>query len=344
MKIVSSKPTITRKELEGVLDCLIKDELVTGSTVKTFESAMGDMTGHKYVLATSSVTAAWHLAFSALQLDEESEVILPSFFPQASLNALKLTGATPVLVDCDENSPFPAIEDIKAKITEKTKAIAVAHLFGYHFNVSDLYELSVPVIEDISQAVGTEIDDEPVGHGAAMVIASFSPDMILTTGNGGMVLTGNSRLFSTMRDLRGGRDGQINFDYMMTDFQGAMGISQIMKLKSFLQRRRNIAKIYADALRITSHKSLFTFDDTFAYQCYPVIFDSPAEKAAKFWKKNGIELAKALEHPLHSILGFRGLDYPNSDRLSKKLYSIPLYPTLTKKEIEKVARSLSSFI
>lgn len=344
MEIVSSKPTITRKELEGVLDCLIKDELVTGSTVKTFESAIADLVGLKYVLATSSVTAAWHLVFSALELDGESEVILPSFFPQAALNALKMTGANPVLVDCDENSPFPAIEDIKAKITEKTKAVAISHLFGYHANTSELYELPVPVIEDISPAIGTEIDDEPVGHGAAFCIMSFSPNMILTTGSGGMVLTGNSRYFSTMRDLRGGKDGQLNYDCMMTDFQGAMGISQLMKLKSFLKRRRNIAKIYSDALRITSHKSLFIYDDSFAYQGYPVIFDSPAEKASKFWKKNGIELAKALEHPLHSILGLRGLDYPNSDRLSKKLYAIPLYPTLTKKEIEKVAKSLSSFI
>lgn len=344
MKIVSSKPTITRKELEGVLDCLIKDELISGGTVKTFESSLADLTGQKYSLATSSITAAYHLAFAALQLDQDSEVILPSFFSQAPLNALTISGAKPVLVDNDENSPFPSIEEIKSKITDNTKAIIVAHMFGFAMNLEELNELSIPIIIDLSHAVGLEIDDEPAGQNAAFTIISFSPSMILTTGNGGMVLTGNSKYFSAMRDLRGGKDGKINYDYMMTDFQGAMGISQMMKLKELLKRRRNIAKIYSDALRITSHKTLFTYDDSFTYQSFPVIFDSPAEKTGKFWKKNGIELLRALETPLHSLLGLRGLDYPNSDRMSKKLYSVPIYPTLTKKEIEKVAKSLSSFI
>ena len=344
MKIVSSKPTITRKELEGVLDCLIKDELTSGGTIKTFEAGMTDLTGQKYALATSSITAAYHLVLSALQVEESSEIIIPSFFPQAPLNAIAIAGAKPVLVDTEENSPFPSVEEIKAKITDNTRAIIVSHMFGFAMNMKELEDISLPLILDLSHSVGLEIDDEPASGNAAFTVISFSPEMILTTGNGGMVLTSNSKHFSAMRDMRGGKDGILNYDYLMTDLQGAMGISQLMKLKELLKRRRNIARIYSDALRITSHKTLFSYDDSFAYQSFPVIFDSPVDKTEKFWRRNGIELAKALSCPLHAIMGLRGLDYPNSDRLSKKLYSVPLYPTLSKKEIEKVSKTLSSFI
>jgi len=344
MKIVSNKPTITRRELEGVLDCLIHDELDTGGPVKTFEQTMSEMTGLKFALATNSITAAYHLIFQALQIDADSEVIMPSFSNMAPYNALSILGGKPVLVDNDENSLFPSSAQIKACITEKTKAIIIGHTFGFHFPLEELADLTIPIIEDISHAIGTENNEHPVGSTPSFAIISFAPSMIITTGNGGMVLTNNTKYFSTMRDFRGNSETTVNYEYAMTDIQGAMGISQMMKLKEFLRRRREIARKYSDALRITSHKAPMPFNEGFAYQSFPVLFDSSGEKVVKYWKKNGIETIRPIETPLHTLMGYRGLDYPNSDRLSKKLYTIPLYPTLTKKEIERIARLLASFI
>jgi len=133
MKIVSSKPTITRKELESVLECLINDELTSGNTVKAFESAIGEITGIKYSLAVNSPVSAYYLIFRALSIGKEDEVIIPTLFDQAPLSALGLVRGTAVLVDSDENSLAPSIDMIKEKITERTKAIVVGHHFGFHF-------------------------------------------------------------------------------------------------------------------------------------------------------------------------------------------------------------------
>ncbi len=343
MSIVIYRPTITRKELEGVLDCLINDELASGETVKNFEASAANLTGLKYSLAVNSATAAYHLIFKSLQIDSDSEVIIPSFFTQAPLSALLYLGGKAVLLDCEDNSLFPSIESIKAKITDKTKAIVTGHTFGFHADINALNELGIPVIEDISHAAGTEIDEIPVGRNSHFAVLSFDPNMIITTGRGGMILTNNSKSYSIMRDFRGGSEN-LNYEYAMTDFQAAMGISQLVRLKAFLTRRRDIAKKYHESIKMTPHKPMYSFSDKFAYQSFPVIFDSASEKTEKFWKKNGIEITKPIVKPLHSFLDLRGLDYPNSDRLSKKLYALPLYPALSKKEIEKISKLIGSFI
>lgn len=145
-----------------------------------------------------------------------------------------------------------------------------------------------------------------------------------------------------MRDLRAG--GGINFEYAMTDFQAAMGISQLLNLQKLLKRRKDIAKIYYESLRLTSHRALYPFNENYSYQSFPVLFDALSSKIEKFWKKHGIEIINPISVPLHDIEGHKGYDYPNSDRLTKKLYSLPIYPTLTKKEIERVSKTLASFI
>ena len=343
MKIVSNRPTITRKELEGVLDCLINEELTTGSPVKSFESALSELTGQKFCLAVTSLTAAYHLIFKALELGDGDEVIMPSYSSVAPLSALSLTGAKAVLVDCGESSLMPSAAAIKELVTDKTKAVVVCHLFGCFFPVEDLNGLQVPVIEDISHVMGTEYDDKHPGKSSVFAVASFAPSMIITTGNGSALFTGNLKYFSAMRDIRGGGNS-LSLEYNMTDFQGAMGLSQLAKLKEFLRRRREIAKRFSDAVRLTPHKMPYPYNEAFAYQSFPVVFDAPVGSVQKYWKKNGIEVLQPLEHPLHYYTGGEGSAYPYAERLSKKLYSVPLYPTLSKKEIDIISRLLAGFI
>ncbi len=344
MKIVSNKPTITRKELEGVLDCLIHAEINTGGSVKSFESAISDIIGLKYPLAVNSITSAYILIFKSLEIGADDELIIPSIMNQAPLSALHITGGKPVIIDSENNSIYPSIEQIKNAITEKTKTIVLCDIFGYHFDTTALADINIPVIIDVSHTIGTEYNGSYAGSQGTFAVASFAPSMIITTGNGGIVLTNNSRYFSSMRELRGYKEDSINYDFTLTDIQAAMGISQLIKLKDFLKRRREIAKKYHESIRITPHKTLFPYSEDAAYQTFPVLFDAPIDRVEKYWKKNGIEIVKAIPAPLHSISGLKGFDFPNSERISKKLFSIPLYPTLTKMEIEKISKTLASFI
>jgi dTDP-4-amino-4,6-dideoxygalactose transaminase len=344
MKIVSSKPTITRKELEAVLDCLINDEMALGESVKTFEAGISKLTGIHYALAVNSLTAAYHLVFKALGINESSEVIMPAFFPQSPLSALLLTGGRPVFADNEKNALFPSPDLIKEKISERTKAIVIGHLFGYHYPVRELARIGVPVIEDISHALGTEVDDIPCGANGTFAVASFDPSGIITTGNGGAVCTGNSKHYSLMKDLRGGHEGSVHFDYSLTDFQAAMGISQLAKLSDLLARRREIAHNYIESLRITPHKAPFQYSENFAYHSFPVFFDASNEKIESYWRKTRIEVVRILKYPLHTLLGMNGSDFPHSDRCAKKLFAIPMYPTLSRKNVEKISKLLANFI
>ncbi|HPA71568.1 MAG TPA: DegT/DnrJ/EryC1/StrS aminotransferase family protein [Spirochaetota bacterium] len=346
MSIASSKPTITRKELEGVLDCLINDELDKGAIIRNFEAKISELTGYKYALAVNTLTAAYHLAFRALEISPGDEVVMPSYFDAAPLCALSLTGSVPVLADNDADSYCPGTEQFREKISDKTKAVVAGHMFGFTRDLAPLAELNLPVIEDLSHCLGCPLPEGAAPRQSALCVASFAPAMMITTGNGGIVLTNNSRFYSVMKELRGnsGKTPSLHYDYIMTDFQGAMGISQVNKLPALLQRRREIATVYYNALRITSHRVFYTFSDHFAYQSFPVLFDAPVERVEKYWKKTGIELTRPVTTPLHAYIEQKGMEYPHSDRLSKKLYSLPIYPTLTKREIDKIARSLSNFI
>lgn len=253
MSIVQYKPTITRKELENVLDCLINDELTGGEPVKRFESSLGELLGIKYCTAVSSPTAAYLLAFKALEVKPGDEVIIPSYFSVAPLAAASLVGATPVLVDLAENSLITSPELVKEKITDKTRAIVLAHTFGTNAAVDSFTQFNIPVIEDISHALGSETDEKPAGTLGTLTVCSFTPVDMITTGNGAAVWTRNTRHYSLMRDLRSG-DKIIGYDCTITDLQGAMGISQISRLQDFIRRRREIAQVYYERIRVTPHK------------------------------------------------------------------------------------------
>ncbi len=346
MPIEATKPTITRKELEGVLDCLINDELDKGAIIKNFEARLSELTGYKHVLAVNSLFAAYHLAFRALEIGPGAEVIIPSFFDTAPLGAISLTGASAVLADNEADSYNPGADQVREKTTEQTKAIVAGHMFGFMRDLDEITSLKIPVVEDISHVLGAEHSENATPNQAALCVASFAPSMMITTGNGGVVMTNNSRMYSQMKDLRGNNSRTItlHYDYIMTDFQGAMGISQMNKLSNLIKRRREIAQVYYGALRTTPHKTYYAYNDAFSYQAFPVVFDTSTERVEKYWKKAGIDLTRPVASPLHIYTGEKGMDFPHSDRLSKKLYTLPMYPTLTKKEIEKISRALANFI
>jgi perosamine synthetase len=343
MSIVSNKPTITRKEMEGVLDCLVNGDLVSGNSVRVFETNISSAVKLRHALATNSSTSAYHLAFNALEIKQGDEVIIPSFFDLAPLSALTLTGASAAVIDIEENSFTPSLERIKEKINGNTKAIVVSHLFGFPFDVKSLLELNIPVIEDISHSIGANYGEEASG---SIQIASFAPGCLITTGNGGVVLTNNSRLFSAMKDIRDDntKSLSISYDCCLTDFQAAMGIHQLHRLQDFIKRRREIAKLYFDSIKFTTHKTIYHYNNEFAFQSFPVLFDASVEKVESYWKKSKIEIVRPIAAPLHRYLKSRPLDFPNSERLSNKLFSLPIYPTLTKKEIERISKAVARFM
>ena len=344
MSIVSSRPTITRTELENVLDSLIKEELTGGNSVKAFESSLSELLQIKFSLAVNSLTSAYLLVFKALEIKPDDEVIIPSYFSLAPLGALEIIGAKSVPADSEESLFCPSPETIKSLINDKTKAVILGHTFGINAQIERFSHLGIPVIEDVSHSIGLDPGEQVKDSDAAFTVAGFTPTDMITTGNGGAVFTKNTRHFSVMRTLRGGDEADVSFDCAMTEFQAAMGLSQLTRLQDFIRIRREIAQVYYDRLRLTQHKALFPFNPGSSYQSFPVIFDASEEKISKYWKTNGIQVYKPISKPVHEYLGYKPMDYPQSDRYSKKLFSLPIYPALTRKEIDKISRALAKFI
>ena len=217
-----------------------------------FESRMASFVGVKGAAAVSSGAAALHLALLALKVGPGCEVIVPSYVCPAVLSAVLYTGATPVVADIDPGSFNLSPEDAKRRLSAKTRAVIVPHMFGLPADLDALGALGVPVVEDLALALGSRRHGRRAGSFGTLAVCSFYATKMMATGEGGMVLGSDGALLAEIRDLRAmdeKEDFRVRFNYKMTDMQAALGLSQLRKLTTFVARRREIADLYSDVLR-----------------------------------------------------------------------------------------------
>jgi perosamine synthetase len=270
-----------------------------------------------------------------------SEVILPTHVCTALLNAINYLGAKPVLVDVDYEDGNISVLDARRKLTRKTKAILVPHMGGEPADLSPLLKLGVPVVEDCAQAVGARYAGKPVGTFGTINIFSFYATKMMTTGEGGMVVSNDRKLMARVRDHLSydhKLDYRVRFNYKMTDIAAAMGTAQLKKLDGFVRRRRVLAGIYHDALAGSS-ATLPQAGKVAEPVYYRFVVKVPsAETIIRKAKARGINCEAPLFRPLHVYLGKKG--FPVSDRLMKECVSIPLYPSLTDREAHRIASEM----
>lgn len=171
--IPHSRPLITDSDIRAVTETLKSGQLSQGAEVKKFEKSLAEFIGKKRGAATSSGTAALHLALLALDVKEKDEVIIPSFVCTAVLNAVNYTGATPVIVDVEPLTFNISGDAVKKALTSKTKALVVPHLFGCPAEMDKLSEMGIPIIEDCAQAVGATFKGQNVGSFGLLSVFSF---------------------------------------------------------------------------------------------------------------------------------------------------------------------------
>jgi len=245
--IPHSKPTISPEDIKSVCNVLESGAIAQGVAVKDFERSVAAFVGVKGGVAVSSGTAALHLALIALGVKAGDEVILPSYLCVAPLNAVHYVGATPVFSDIDPTTGNIDAERAKAVVSEKTKAIIVPHMLGQPAQMEGFSDLGVRIIEDCAQSIGARYKGECVGSFGDVAICSFYATKVITTGEGGMVLSDNEELLERVRDLRDYDEKtpyMTRFNYKMTDMQAALGIEQIRMLPYFITKRRRIADFY----------------------------------------------------------------------------------------------------
>jgi len=277
-----------------------------------------------------------------LGVGEGDEVILPSYVCVAPLHAVEHVGATPRLADVDPSTYNLDPTDVRRRLTRRTRAIIVPHQFGLPSDLDRLLALGVPVIEDCAQAIGACYRNRPVGTFGAVSIMSFYATKLLTTGEGGMLLSRDRRLLSRVRDRRDYDERSVHavrYNYKLTDFQAALGRSQLRRLPAMLHKRRRIARRYRRrwaSLPIALPPS--DQERSHVYHRFVIGVPITASAVARRLAGLGVTARPPVYRPIHLTLGLEG--FPGATHAYRHALSVPLYPALTSREEAIVIRAL----
>jgi len=340
-----SRPTVEQDDVKAVSDVLASGEIAQGEKVCEFEKAVARFVEAKYAIACSSGTSALHLALLSLGVGAGDEVIIPSYVCSAPYFATLHTGAEPRIADISLSDLNLCADTVKRQISSKTKAIVLPHMFGTPAEIDEVLKFDVPVVEDCAQSIGADFQGRQVGGFGDLAIFSFYATKMITTGEGGMALTNSGELYSRLAELREYDEKPLTtlrFNYKMTDFQAALGISQLKKLPDFIQRRRDIASRYSERFSQQSIETprVFSHKKSVFYR-YIIMVDN-AEGVQKRVKQKGVMCEKPVPEPLHRGLSI--FNCPNSDEAYEHALSVPLYPSLTEPEIAHVLETFDAVL
>ena len=312
--------------------------------VSDFEQSLSQKVGIGGAVACSTGTAALHLALLGMDVGPEDEVIFPSYVCTALLHAARYVGATPVLAEIDPETQNIDPTDVKKRLSPKTKAVIVPHLFGLPADMKGLLSLGVPVIEDCAQALGASYEGKNAGSMGHAAIFSFYATKVIATGEGGMVASNDGRFLEKVRDLREydqKQDARLRYNYKMTDVQGAMGLAQLEQLEGFIERRREIAKNYEHAFRHVSAE-LPPKRKGHIYYRYVMRLRKNSEPVVEALRDMGVGADRPIYQPIHKYLGMDG--YAKTDEAWERSMSVPIYPSLRDDEIHRIVESVPAAI
>lgn len=370
-----NRPLLLNEDKESVMRAVESSWISSeGPDVKKLEELVSKYVGHKYGIAVSSGTAALEIAFKAIDLKEGDEVILPSHTIISCAQAIFKTGAIPVVVDSDLFTWNMNVEEIEKKITNKTKAILVVHLYGLPVDMDLIMKIAkkynLYIIEDNSQMLGQLYKDKKCGSFGDISTYSFYPNKIITTGEGGMCTTSNRELAEKCkyyRNLCFDKDptkrfihGDLGWNYRMSNLQAALGVSQMNRIEFHIQRKREIGLFYNLNLKKDSLiRDFFNFPlekTSYAENIYWVyglmIKDKYKISAREFinrLKQKGIG-SRPFFFPIHLQPVFRskGLfkneKYLNAEKLYEKGFYIPSGLGLTFEELDYVVDKIKEIV
>jgi perosamine synthetase len=355
-KIPVYKPTITALEKEYVMACLDEEWISSkGRFIGRFEGEFANYVGLPHALSLSNGTTALHVALMALGIGPGDEVIVPTLTYVASANAVCYTGAKPVFVDCELGTWNISLGDVERVISSRTRAIMAVHLYGLPCDMRGLMELArkhdLLVVEDCAEAIGSRIAGEHVGGFGDIASFSFYGNKTITTGEGGMVVTGNPTLAERVSHLKGQGLAKfreywhdiVGYNYRMTNLCAAIGCAQMQRLDSTLERKRQIAALYRRELQgvVEFQQEVQGMDHSHWMVCGLLPNGSMRDPMRNALGDLGIE-TRPVFYPLHSMPMYSGgyRRMPNSDEVSSRGINFPSYPELSDEQVRWVCESV----
>jgi len=334
-------------------------DFTNGNAVKNFEQNFAKFCSTKYAIALNNGTSALHLAMVALGIGKEDEVIIPVNTFIATAWAPNYVGAKTVFVDCDPNTWQISISDIEKKITKKTKCIIGVHLYGQPFDVSALMDitqdLGIFLVEDASQAHGAKYKNQVVGGFGELACFSFYPSKNLGTyGEGGGITTNNKKLKKNINLLRNHGSNKkyyhnlIGFNMKMGGLESTVLNIKLKYLKSWNKKRKIIAKKYMEGIKSDKIKKQSHPNNTESVHHLFVVTTNDRKDLIKYLKGKKIHTGIHYPVPCHlqrafDFLGHKKGDFPSSEYLSDHCLSLPIYPEMTDKMVERVIKEINEY-
>lgn len=371
MNIQYGRQSIDEDDIQAVVDVLRGDFLTTGPAVKEFEKAVCEYTGAKYAVAIANGTAALHAACFAAGISEGDEVITTPITFAASANCVLYCGGTPVFADINPVTYNIDPEDIRRKITDKTKAIIPVHFTGQPCEMDDIHaiakEYGLIVIEDAAHALGADYKGKKIGSISDMTTFSFHPVKHITTGEGGMIMTNDEKLYERLllfrshgitrnEDLMTKNEGEwyyeqleLGYNYRITDIQCALGISQLKRLDNFVERRRALVARYneafADVEGIICPQQADGCNNSWHLYVVQVknrkdVYDKLREAGVYA----NVHYIPVYKHPYYQRHGYADICCENADELYSHMISLPLYPGLINEEQEYIITQIIEIV
>ena len=350
--IPAAKPSIGREERRAVRRVLKSGMLAQGPEVAAFENEFSKLINSKHCIAVNSGTSALHLALLAAEIRTGDEVIVPSFSFAATANVVALTGATPVFADIDENTFNLDPLSVESLISSKTRAVMPVHLYGQPAQIDELTKICAKygliLLEDAAQAVGASFDGQPVGTFGIVGSFSFYPTKNMTSGEGGMAATNDPEIARTIKLLRNqGMEKRyaneiVGFNNRMTDIHAAIGRVQLNKLNGWtIARQKNAAFLNANLRNVIT--PLVINKAVHVWHQYTIrITDQNRDNFSEQLKKRGVGSGVYYPTPIHKLPSFsQATDLPATNRVSQQCLSLPVHPSLTQRDLEKIVQSVN---
>lgn len=371
------KQWIDEDDMNAVVRCLQSDYLTTGPTVERFEEDFAQYVGSKYAVALSSGTAGLHAACFVAGLTRGDEVITSPLTFAASANCIQYVGATPVFADIDPITGNINPKEIEKRITKRTKAIIPVHFTGMPCDLAEIGRLAeeyhLTIIEDAAHALGARYKGQFIGANGDMTMFSLHPVKHITTGEGGVITTDNEEYCQKLRQFRShGITRDINkmkvshgpwyyemqylgYNYRLTDIQAALGLSQLGKLNSFLEKRREYVKLYNEAFKDLSTIDLPTEEKEYfsSWHLYIIrlrlnqLSVGRKEIFQALLKENigvNVHYIPVHLHPYYQNQGFQRGEYPEAEKLYEEMITLPLYPAMTEQDVGDVVAAVNKVL
>lgn len=359
IKIPIYQPALNGNEKKYVNECLDSTWISSkGKFINEFETAFAKYINVKHATTVSNGTVAIHLALLALGIGPGDEVIVPTLTYIASVNAIVYTGATPVFVDSLMDTWQVDPEDIKRKITPKTKAVMAVHLYGHACNMTDIQKTckdnNLFLIEDCAEAIGTTFKNKHVGTFGDIATFSFFGNKTITTGEGGMVVTNDETLFDRAFHFKGqglAKHRQywhdvIGYNYRMTNICAAIGLAQLEQVDGFLAKKRQIAQWYKEAFKDTNISFHEEAEDVrHSYWMCSVLVDEPGKRdpIREVLAQAGIE-TRPFFYPVHTMPMYseKYQKHPVAEDLGWRGINLPSYPGLEEAQVKLIASIITN--